>query len=317
MRGMALAVTVMAAGAGLAATGGAPTASAARLCPKWTAAEAVGSIDGRLIGEASGLEASARYKDRLYHHNDSGDDLRFFVTDRSGGDAKVVNLTGPRPRDIEDMSLGPCGAATCLYLGDIGDNPASRSEVSFTLVREKARFAGTERPRRTVRARYPDGAHNAEAFAVHPNGDLFVITKPADARMTRREPARVYRLKASQLRAGGSGEPQTFEKLGEIDLPALVPEGSVPDWIITAMDISADGRRVVALSYGAVYELAVDLAKGLPGAWVRDETFRVIRVKPLPQQESVAWTPDGRAILFNTEANTRPTAPLMRLRCEA
>jgi hypothetical protein len=149
--------------AGILALCAAQAAGAAGLCPKWGPPETVGAIDGKLIGEASGLEASTAHRGRLYHHNDSGDDLRFFVTDTAGGATQVVNLKGPKPRDIEDMSLGPCRRGRCLYLGDIGDNPARRADVAFTIVAEKAAFAAEETPLRTVRARYPDGAHNAEA----------------------------------------------------------------------------------------------------------------------------------------------------------
>jgi len=165
-----------------------------------------------------------------------------------------------------------------------------------------------------VRARYPDGPHNAEAFAVHPNGDLFVITKPADSRMTRRDPALVFRLTAAQLRR--TDGVQVFEALGQIDLPRLAPELSAPDWIATSMDISPDGRRVALLTYGAVYELAVDLAKGLPAAWTRGENLQAIGFKPLPQQEAITWLPDASGLLIDTEANKNPSVPLLRIRCE-
>jgi len=301
--------------AGLLALAATPS-GAAGLCPRWSAAEVAGSLDGKLINEASGLEASSRYRGRLYHHNDSGDDLRFFVTDAKGAAVQVVNLAGPKPRDIEEMSLGPCGRGTCLYLGDIGDNPAARPDIAFVIVREKASFQATETPVRTVRARYPDGAHNAEAFAVHPNGDLFIVTKPTDARTTRRDPALVYRLSVAQLATGGA-EPAVLEKLGELDLPRLFPGGSVRDWIITGMDISPDGKRVALLSYGVAYELAVDLAKGLPAAWTVGQNLQSIPFRPiLTQQEAITWLADGSGLLFDTEANNRPTAPLMRLRCE-
>ncbi|WP_293678067.1 hypothetical protein [uncultured Phenylobacterium sp.] len=300
--------------AGVLALGVAQTGAAADVCPKWGPLETVGALDGKLINEASGLEASVAHPGRLYHHNDSGDDLRFFVTDMAGGGAKVVNVAGPKPRDIEDMSLGPCGRATCIYLGDIGDNAAARADVTFTLVREKRAFAGEVKPLRAVRARYPDGAHNAEAFAVHPDGDLYVITKPADGRVTRRDPALVFRLSAAQLRA--AGEVQVFEKVGEIDLPKIAPELGIVDWIPTAMDITADGRRVALLTYGAIYELAVDLSRGLPAAWTRGRNLQIVRFKRLPQQEAIAWLPDGSGLLLDTEVNNQPTAPLLRLRCE-
>jgi hypothetical protein len=141
-----------------------------------------------------------------------------------------------------------------------------------------------------------------------------VITKPADARMTAREPALVYRLRAAQLRK--AGEVQVFEKLGEIDLPKIAPELGVADWIVTAMDITPDGQRVALLTYGVVYELAVDLAKGLPGAWTRGRNLQIVPFKRLTQQEAIAWLPDASGVLLDTEANNQPTAPLLRLRCE-
>lgn len=249
-------------------------------------------------------------------YNDETQAVAFYdaVTDAAGAGVRTVNLEGPRPRDIEDMSMGPCGAATCPFLGDIGDNPGTRTDVVFTLVRETADFADTETPLRAVRARYPDGPHNAEAFAVHPNGDLFLITKPTDARMLKREPALVYRLTARQLR--DAGQTQVFEKLGQIDLPTLTPDGTVPDWIATSMDISPDGRRVALLTYGAVYELAVDLAKGLPKTWTAGQNLQIVRFRPLPQQEAIAWLPDASGVLIDTEANSRPTAPLLRVPCQ-
>jgi hypothetical protein len=295
---------------------GLPLDAEAKVCAKWGAPVAAGVLDGKIIDEASGLEASARFPGRLYHNNDSGDDLRFYVTDMAGGGTRIVNLKGPKPLDIEEMSLGPCGKRTCLYLGDIGDNPASRSEVAFTLVEEKKAFAETETPLRVVRARYPDGPHNAEAFAVTPNGDLVLVTKPADARMMTPGPAQVFKLSASQL-AQSEGV-QVFTRVGEIDLPHLVPDLPFYGAIATGLDIAADGRAIL-LTYAAVLELDFDLSKGVPPSadWKLGETWQVLKPTPLQQQEAIAWLPGGAGFVYDTETGSRHgPAILNKVMCE-
>lgn len=270
---------------------------ASALCPGWSSAQRAGALDTALVDEASGLEVSARYPNRLYHNNDSGDGLRFYVSDLSGGATRAIEVEGAKPRDMEEMSLGPCGRRTCLYLGDIGDNPAKRDEVAFTLVLERESFPNRIAPLRTVRARYPDGPHNAEAFAVHPNGDLYLVTKPADARMMTPGRASVFRLNSSQLR--DEKTLQTFAKAGEIDLPTIMAEFPFPGSIATALDFTADGERTVLLTYIAALEF--DFSQGLPQAWTPGVTYNVVRLNPQPQQEAAAWLPDGSGFLVDTE----------------
>lgn len=288
-------------------------ALAAGLCPKWGEPVMAGSLDPKVINEASGLDVSARYPDRLYHNNDSGDELRFYVTDLKGGSTQTVPIKGPKPLDIEELSLGPCGDETCLYLGDIGDNPAARSEVAFTLVREEAAFTGEQTPLRVVRARYPDGPHNAEAFAIHPNGDLFLVTKPADAQMRDPGPALVYKLSANQLRQ--TEGVQVFTKVGQIDLPKLLADLPYYGKIATGLDITADGRPVL-LTYAAIVELGFNLAKGVPETLTEGRDYQVIRPRPLAQQEAIAWLPDGSGVLYDSEAGqAAPTPPLVKVAC--
>jgi hypothetical protein len=290
----------------------APPAFAAGLCPTWGPSTQVGTLDTKIVNEASGLEASARFPGRLYHNNDSGDGLRFYVTDMAGGATRTVEVKGPRPLDIEEMSLGPCDGETCVYLGDIGDNPASRSEVAFTLVVEKEAFEGEQTPLRVVRARYPDGPHNAEAFSLHPNGDLYLVTKPADAVMSKAAPALVYKLTANQLRQ--TEGVQVFIKVGEIDLPKLMPALPFYAWIPTGLDISPDGARAVLLTYMAVLELNFDLANGVPSPLTAAKDYQIVRPAPLAQQEAIAWLPDASGFLLDSEAS-KDVAPLMKIAC--
>jgi len=295
-----------------------PAVSQAKVCAGWSAPTTLGVLDGAVIDEASGLEASARYPGRLYHNNDSGDDLRFFVTDAAGAGTKIVNLKGPKPLDIEEMSLGPCGRQTCLYLGDIGDNPGSRTEVAFTLVVEKKDFAETETALRVVRARYPDGPHNAEAFAVTPKGDLIVVTKPIDKLMMTPGKAQVFKLSAHQLTQTDGA--QVFSRIGEIDLPTLTKPLPFYGAIPTGLDISADGKRAILLTYAAMLELNFDISQGIPApeTWKLGETYQLLTPKPLQQQEAIAWLPDERGFIYDTETGSKTgKATLNQVLCEA
>lgn len=296
---------------------GLPAAAQAGLCAKWGAATLAGLLDPVVISEASGLEASARFPGRLYHNNDSGDGLRFYITDTAGGRTTTVELKGPHPTDIEEMSLGRCGKTTCLYLGDIGDNPAARSEVAFTLVEEKKDYDAIVTPLRAVRARYPDGPHNAEAFAVLPDGDLIVITKPADRDFTKPGPAQIFKLTANQL-AQSEGV-QVFARVGELDLPKLLPDLPFYAWVVTGLDIAADGRHALILTYGAILELDLDLSKPPPplAEWRKGETWQVLRPPPLQQQEAIAWLPDEQGFVYDTETGgAHGPARLMKVACE-
>ncbi|MDO8379608.1 hypothetical protein [Phenylobacterium sp.] len=293
-----------------------PLSAQAGICKSWSAPVLAAQIAAKPIDEASGLEASRAYPGRLYHNNDSGDDLRFFITDMAGGNLRVVNLRGPKPADIEEMSLGPCGGKTCLYLGDTGDNAGARSEVAFTILREKKTYAETETPLRVVRARYPDGPHNVEAFSVHPNGDLFVVTKPVDKQMTKPGRALVYKLSANQLRQTDGA--QVFTKVGELDLPKLLPDLPFVGWIATGLDISRDGKRAVLLTYMTVVELGFDLAAGVPETLVPGQNVSIFRAPPLAQQEAIALLPDDSGFLYNSEAARKAaTFPLNRVTCTA
>lgn len=293
-----------------------PFGAQAEVCPRWSAPEAAGALDTSLVNEASGLDVSDRFPDRLYHNNDSGDGLRFYISDLKGGNARAVEVEGEKPRDIEALSLGPCGAKTCLYLADIGDNPAKREGVAFTVVEELESFPAKVAPLRTVRARYPDGAHNAESMAVHPNGDLYVVTKPADAQAMTPGPALVFRLTAAQLAKGD--EVQVFEKVGQIEVPKIMAEFPFPGSIPTSLDIAPDGKRALLLTYMHGLELGFDLAKGLPAEpWVSGRDYQVVRLAPMPQQEAAAWTPDGKGVLYETELTRgAKAAPINRVSCQ-
>ena len=150
----------------------------ANWCPQWSQPKAVGYLNSDVIDEASGIEVSPLSKQRLFHINDSGDGPHFYTSDLNGNDTKTISIKGFSPVDVEDLTLGPClDKKSCLFIGDIGDNNKVREDIVVVLIEEKPSFDKEVSPSLTLRLKYPDGPHNAEGIAVHPNGDLYILTK--------------------------------------------------------------------------------------------------------------------------------------------
>src|SRR5215831_4434745 len=118
------------------------TAANAQLCSKWTEAVRIGQLQVQL-NEASGVAASRRFPGRLYHINDSGDAGNIYLTGMDGRDTRTVRIAGFDPEDTEGMSLGPCPGnlrASCLYVGDIGDNDRNRKSIEIVVLDEAKNF---------------------------------------------------------------------------------------------------------------------------------------------------------------------------------
>jgi hypothetical protein len=276
-------------------------------CVRWSEPVQVGELPVATIMEASGIAISRRAQ-RLYHIND-GNGAFFHVTDLQGGALQTVGVTGFTPSDMEDLGLGPCGSSTCLYLADIGDNAVRRQTVQIAVIKEVEGFAAEVAPERVITARYPDGPHDAEAVAIHPSGDLLLVTK---LRLGQEGSSLLFRLSAAQLAAGGE---QTFAALGAIPVTALTQLGESRRRVATGMNISPDGRRFVLLTYDMAIEFAVDLMRSLPDNWVEGKTHRALPIAALVQAEAIAYERDGRSILYSTESVRGSAAPLMHQSC--
>ena len=139
-------------------------------------------------------------------------------------------VTGAQAVDWEDIAAGPApNGRPLLYVGDIGDN-ASRRAVDRRLPRRRA--AGRRRapppPPRACGCATPTAPTTPRRCSSIPlRGDLVIVTKVLGA-------ARAYRASA-RLPAGS----QTTLRRG----PAIALS------LVTAGDVSADGRIVVLRGY--------------------------------------------------------------------
>ena len=277
------------------------------LCPAWSNPQMIGTLDISVLAEASGMAISGDGS-RLYVINDGSRPV-IHVVSPDGSAIESVQITGFQPRDVEEIARGRCGTEDCLYVGDIGDNAARRETVQIAIVPERDDFAAEVAPLRVVTARYPDGAQDAEAIAIDPAGDLWLMTK---ARFGLVAPSRIYHLAAAALAADGV---QVFEPRGEIPLPTLMSSLNGGRRVVTGMDIAPDGSRFVLLTYEGAVEIGQPLGATLPTEWHEGRTHRPIATAPLIQAEAIAYADDGKAIIYTTESIERSPALIVRQTC--
>ena len=124
-------------------------------------------------------------------------------------------------------------------------------------------------------------------MAVHPNGDIYVITKSANYLFRSAAESEVYRIpRTAWTQAAGA----VIEgvRVGKLDLTAISNDrfsGSLP----TALDIVEDGSRFIVLTYTDAFEFYFDLSTTpLPqtSEMVPGRDYARIELVPLAQQES-------------------------------
>jgi hypothetical protein len=258
--------------------------------------------DGRL-GESSGVAASRRMPGTLWTENDSGNAPLVYATDTTGASLGTFRIAGARDRDWEDIALGPCGTATCLYLADTGDN---RERQPFAwLYRVPEPILPAKHPRRivdtraaeAVRFRYPDGPHDVEAMWVAPNGDAHLVTKG------RSGPIRHYRVPAAAWKSGG---PVTAELIERLPIGIASREDRV-----TGAGLSPDGRTVAIRTYSSVYFFFAAASGRLevPSAPLACD-LRGLGI----QGEGVSWLDQHRLVL-TSERSFRPAGTVAVAEC--
>jgi hypothetical protein len=229
-------------------------------------------------------------------HNDSGDGPRIYAFDRQGRWLAVCTVAGAEARDWEDMAVGPGPQAQTpyLYLGDIGDNPRRRETVTVyripepTLDPQQTDVALTSAPAEAWSFRYPDRPHDAETLLVHPTTGVIYIVVKEDA------PAGVYRGRPPFQ----PGVVQTLEKVGSLAVVAA-----------TGGEIAPEGRRVAVRNYLEAFEY--HLPEGRPFDEIWAEKPRPILLPPMRQGESLAYRPDGWALLTTSEGRPMPLFELV------
>ena len=287
-RALALAVALLAAGCG----GGdrespapPPAAASATAAPKRPAlcralrARITGRVTDPTATELSGLVRSRAQRDLLWSHDDSGAGPELYGLRADGRVAAHPTVTGAQAVDWEDIAAGSArDGAPLLYVGDIGDNASARESIDvYRLPEPKVGDSATALAARLT-LRYPDRPHDAEALLVDPiRGDLIIVTKVLGS-------ARAYRTKAR-------------EPAGAYTLTA---GPSVDMSLVTAGDVSADGRTIVLRGYDRI---AVWARRG------RERLTTTLARAPCVSPTSLLGEGQGEAIALDRHATSFMTVP--------
>ena len=249
------------------------------------------------VHEASGAAASRRHPGIIWTHNDSGDP-ELFAVNAAGQLAGRVRIRGAENQDWEDIAVAPCpSGGACLYIADIGDNEAERASVTIYRVPEPALDDAQTGPAEMIRARYPDGAHDAEALFVLPDGTVHILTKGETGAVA------LYRLPVDtptssvlvmeRLREFADGEVKRSER-------------------ITGADASRDGRWIAirTLNEAAIYPTNAFLQG-------RDQPIGRADLRALKeaQGEGIAFAGDGALVLTSEGGKKEDPATLGQMTC--
>jgi hypothetical protein len=265
----------------------------------------IATVEPVVIDESSGLAASRRSADILWTHNDSDGAPVLYAIGLDGKLRGSVRVEGLKNIDWEDMTSFELDGRAWLMVGDIGENIKRTVGAAVYVIPEPA--ASELSPERetvvpvawTIPVRYADGPHDCESLAVDVReGRVYLLRK-------REETKPLYSL---PLRPAIAGQPtpeaQRLGIVGHIPQPNS-EQRAVPIATgryranPTAMDISADGRRAVVLTYGDV--LLFERKPGETWAKALAAKPRILPPHGLAQAEAACFSRDGRSIFVTEE----------------
>ncbi len=236
-----------------------------------------------VVSESSGLVRADDVS--LWTHGDSGNAPVLFRVGLDGRVVQTVEVTGATSVDWEDLAADGAGN---LWLGDIGNNSSTRTDLAVHRVPVPAATASTVAVTASVSFTYPDQvvgsgeqAFDAEALFFD-RGRLYLLSKRRSDQSTR-----LYRFPRVQGTV-------VLEELGTRAL------GGDPDrygGLATAADLSADGRRLALLTYHAIFVFDRP-AEG--AGWLAGEPVVISLDQDVAGQcEGLAWL--GGDLLFTNE----------------
>jgi hypothetical protein len=258
------------------------------------------------LGEASGIAPSRSRRDLLWLHNDSGHDPVLYGVGTDGQQRGQMTVSGSSV-DWEDIATAQCpdGQGHCIWIGDIGDNGRSRTNVEVIAVREPSQDAdGRAEKVWRFPVRYPDVPHDAEALVVSPRGDRFWIFEKTEEAVVR-----VFEHPGPLV----DGQTTVLRETVRFPAPGVaIDQGKM----VTSADLHPSGLRLLIRVYTGSYEYRL----GAPLALDTLDTIEpvIVAFGPLsePQGEAISYDEHGLGVWTISEDPTgAQTQPLHYYPC--
>ncbi|KYG84446.1 hypothetical protein AWW67_04885 [Roseivirga seohaensis] len=262
----------------------------------FSAAQEVGTIASEDIDEASGLVASRSNSNYLWTHNDSGGEPIVYLMSKTGADASKARLEGAQNIDWEDIAMGPGpdDAIQYLYVGDIGDNSARRSNLTIYRVAEPDLNIANIPSSQTlpnveaINYVYSNGARDAESLMVDPlTKDIYIVSK-------RESQVALYKLPY----------PQSLIEMDTAEFLMNMPYSG-----FVGGDISIDGSEILIKTYFEIYYWP--RANGTTVKDALTEKPSRLAYTAEPQGEAICFSTDGSGFFTVSEKNSADPVPLL------
>jgi hypothetical protein len=206
-----------------------------------------GKIDPSLVVECSGLVQSLRYQGVFWALGDSGSGAVIAPVTARGSLAPgwdgPVRVEGWKNYDWEDLALDGRGN---LIIADVGNNRGRRKQLMLHFVPEPKPGVSAVTPTRTLRVHYedqqvPSEDYDCEAVFCVDDRIFFLTKRHSDGHTV------LYRLAGDSTRRSNP-----LRRVSSFDIGGMV----------TAADVSPDGKSVAVLTYTAVWVFDYDRRKG-------------------------------------------------------
>jgi len=260
-----------------------------------------GALGIPALVELSGLAVSRRVPDRWWGHNDSGNASELFAFDRRG--RAIGSVAVPAGAfDWEDMASFRQDGVAYLAVADTGDNFGLRAQLAIQIFAEPdATLPAQLAPLRTIAFQFEDGARDCEGLAADPAQQRFLLVDKG------RHPVGLYALPMA---------PQAGLAVARriADLPSLYPD--TPPLTApmgaqryrgtpTALDLSADGLRLLVLTYTHLAEFRRRADQDWPAA-IRQTPPRLLRLPRTKLLEAAGYEAGGDGALISGETVNAP-----------
>ena len=271
--------------------------------PSLPFARMAGLITNGDLNEVSGIAASRVHDDVLWAIEDSGNPARLYAITPRGRLLARFEVRGAKNIDWEDLASFDLAGRHYLLVADTGDNGGQRRDFVLHVFEEPKTLAnGTLKPAWSIRARWADGPRDCEAVAVDAAaGKVLLLSK-------KRKPPELFALPL----ADPHGEWREARRIGRLagvpeadkDLQRSDPELARLSPLVTAADLSPDGRTLAVLTYGSVLFYRRQPGEDWGEAVSRPPEAHDVPL--IPQAEALAWSKGGGGLYASGEFRPAP-----------